>query len=479
MANDNAKRDSNYRPALMGIDENTGELRAIKCNGDGEIKVTGSATVSNNSSTQKIKVSKNGALVGTRQEINLIEGNNITLTVSDDGVDDEVDITIEAASTAAPGGADTQVQFNDGGVLSAEAGFTYNKTTDTATLAGDLKADRIGMEDTDSSHYLYLAPGSDLTGDHVLTVTTGDADRTLTIGADSSISGTAYVAGGTDVPVADGGTGASTAADARTNLSAAASGANTDITSIYLNNTGLKIKDTNASHGLIIAPGSDLTADKTLTVTTGDADRTVTLSGNLTVGGASSINGTAYVSGGTDVSLADGGTGASLVDPNADRILFWDDSAGASTWLAPGNSVAITDTTIDTIQDIRTTANPTFNDLTVDKITANETISFDAETDNGNSGAADTVDWRLGNKQKSTLTDNCTFTFTAPAGPCNLILKLIQDGTGSRTVTWPATVKWSGGTAPTLTTTASRVDIISLYYDGTNYFGSSVLNFSV
>jgi len=37
-------------------------------------------------------------------------------------------------------------------------------------------------------------------------------------------------------------------------------------------NTGLHLLDTNASHDLIIKPGSDLTADKTLTITTGDAD---------------------------------------------------------------------------------------------------------------------------------------------------------------------------------------------------------------
>lgn len=83
--------------------------------------------------------------------------------------------------------------------------------------------------------------------------------------------------------VAKGGTGAATAGDARTALSAAKSGANTDLTSLYLDNTGLKIKDTNASHGLTIAPGSDLTADRTLTLTTGDAARTLTISGNATV----------------------------------------------------------------------------------------------------------------------------------------------------------------------------------------------------
>lgn len=48
-------------------------------------------------------------------------------------------------------------------------------------------------------------------------------------------------------------------------------------------NTGLHVLDTNASHDLIITPGSDLTSDRILTITTGDAARTVTLSGNPTL----------------------------------------------------------------------------------------------------------------------------------------------------------------------------------------------------
>lgn len=45
-------------------------------------------------------------------------------------------------------------------------------------------------------------------------------------------------------------------------------------------------------------------------------------------------------------SLAKGGTGASLVDPGADRIVFWDDSAGTVTWLTVGSGLVITGTTI-------------------------------------------------------------------------------------------------------------------------------------
>lgn len=55
---------------------------------------------------------------------------------------------------------------------------------------------------------------------------------------------------------------------------------------------------------------------------------------------------TPYQPGGTDVALADGGTGASLVDPNADRVLFWDDSLGAITWLELGTGLSISGTVI-------------------------------------------------------------------------------------------------------------------------------------
>ena len=55
------------------------------------------------------------------------------------------------------------------------------------------------------------------------------------------------------------------------------------ITELTLANAGLHILDTNASHDLIITAGSDLTADHTITLTTGNADRTITLSGNPTL----------------------------------------------------------------------------------------------------------------------------------------------------------------------------------------------------
>jgi len=106
------------------------------------------------------------------------------------------------------------------------------------------------------------------------------------------------------------------------------------------------------------------------------------------------------------------------------------------------------------------------------------TMAFSSEIDNGNSGAADTIDWTLGNKQRSTLTGDVTFTFTPPPGPCNLVLKLVQDATGNRNPVWPATVKWAGGVEPSWSTAAGAIDIVSFYYDGTNYFGAAMTGFA-
>lgn len=96
----------------------------------------------------------------------------------------------------------------------------------------------------------------------------------------------------------------------------------------------------------------------------------------------------------------------------------------------------------------------------------------------GNSGTSLTVDFNDANVQTITLTGNVTLTLNNPIDGGAYTLILAQDGTGSRTVTWPASVKWSGGTAPTLSTAASSIDVITLLWDGTNYYAASNLDFS-
>ena len=105
------------------------------------------------------------------------------------------------------------------------------------------------------------------------------------------------------------------------------------------------------------------------------------------------------------------------------------------------------------------------------------TIGFTEQAASGDGST--TIDWKLGNKFKFTFgAQNDTFTFTAPTNPCNIILVLIQDGTGGRTATWPGAVKWPGGTAPTLSTGSAAVDLVAFYFDGTSYHGVASLNYS-
>jgi len=93
------------------------------------------------------------------------------------------------------------------------------------------------------------------------------------------------------------------------------------------------------------------------------------------------------------------------------------------------------------------------------------------EKNNTSSAGAVTIDWKTSNKQKITLTENTTFSFTNPSQPCNLVLRIIQDATGGWTVTLP-TIKTAGGTGLTFSTTAGAEDILMLYFDGANYIAS-------
>lgn len=69
------------------------------------------------------------------------------------------------------------------------------------------------------------------------------------------------------------------------------------------------------------------------------------------------------------------------------------------------------------------------------------------------------------------LTAALTFTFpTAVAGKSFTIIT-VQDAT-ARAVTWPVSVKWPGGTAPTLTATSGKSDVFTFAcVDGTNWLG--------
>lgn len=97
----------------------------------------------------------------------------------------------------------------------------------------------------------------------------------------------------------------------------------------------------------------------------------------------------------------------------------------------------------------------------------------------GNSSTALTVDWNNSNVQSVTLTGNVTFTFSNPASGGTYVIQLFT-GAGSFTAAWPASVVWPGGTGPTITVTASKMDLITFTYNPTtgHYYGSFNQNYA-
>lgn len=173
----------------------------------------------------------------------------------------------------------------------------------------------------------------------------------------------------------------------------------------------------------------------------------VTITGDITVSGndIKSSTATAITMSGTDVSIA----GDLTVTGNDIK------SSSATAMSLSGADVAMQ-------------GNTSFKDYTEGVVAI------------GTVGATHTLVLTNGTVQTATLTSAtaCTFTMpTATAGK-SFVLLIRQPASGSTTTATFTNVKWSGGTAPTITATLGRLDIISFFADGTNWYGSFVQNFT-
>ena len=164
---------------------------------------------------------------------------------------------------------------------------------------------------------------------------------------------------------------------------------------------------------------------------------------------------------------ADGGTSETIIlhadqGTGADSINIMSDDGGITLAVADGKSILLHGATV-------------FNDEVTTTYNATDTV----------------VDCTKGNKFDLTFgAGNITDLYLHPPdGPANIMLRLIQDGSGSRVVTnWyknggsvgspsgTTKVHFAGGTKPTLTTTAAAVDVFAFYYDGTNFHGTASMD---
>ena len=114
------------------------------------------------------------------------------------------------------------------------------------------------------------------------------------------------------------------------------------------------------------------------------------------------------------------------------------------------NTVALTAS--DIADDLITSAKLNYSEST---LTDQATVTWDASTQ-------DVCKLTLGgNRTLAAPTNNTTGQFIS--------ILVIQDGTGSRTLTWNAVFEFAADTAPTLTTTASKGDVFVFRYNGSKW----------
>jgi len=83
-----------------------------------------------------------------------------------------------------------------------------------------------------------------------------------------------------------------------------------------------------------------------------------------------------------------------------------------------------------------------------------------------------TIDWDVSTSPVAKVTLGGNRTLSAPTNGATgqfISLLVIQDGTGSRTLTWNSAYEFASDTAPTLTTTASLGDLFTFRYNGTKW----------
>ena len=218
---------------------------------------------------------------------------------------------------------------------------------------------------------------------------------------------------------------------------------------------------------------------------------------NSVIGGSTAAAGsftTISAAGAVTVGVDDTGYDVKFFGATSGAYLLWDESAdklltagGAvvdivkDKLLIGGTAVTTTAAELNILDGVTATSTElNYLDITTLGTTeASKAVTADAngvvKFDNGvqqestalTSGTSVTLDLNAGTVFTITLAHNIgTFTWSNPAssGYASVFsLKVTQDGTGGRTISWPASVDWASGTAPTLSSGANDVDVFVFF----------------
>ena len=195
---------------------------------------------------------------------------------------------------------------------------------------------------------------------------------------------------------------------------------------------------------------------------------TLSATGNLTIdnGAASRVSLDASTQGGYIIGV----DGLEFYGASGTKFIDIQDTAGVVNF---PSAVTVNGAVIATLTGVETLTNKTLTAPTVTGYTESVVAIGTVTTTN-------TISLTSGTVQTATLTASTACVFTMPTATAgrSFVLYLKQAATtGLGTATFTS-VKWAGGTAPTITATAGKMDILSFVADGTNWYGSAIQNFT-
>jgi hypothetical protein len=220
------------------------------------------------------------------------------------------------------------------------------------------------------------------------------------------------------------------------------------------NSTSNLLKYYNGSAWVGISPG----------IADVSSDTSPQLGGNLDMNGQDIIT-----TSNADIELAPNGTGRVVVKGNTNQgsivLNCENNSHGITIQSAPHSASA--SYTVKLPDALGTTNASAFVTTDANGVATFDNGTIEESTSVTSSSNAATLNLRDGNVFEHTLTENVTYTFSNPASSgkvSSFVLKIKQDASASGyTVTFPASVDFVGGTAPTLTATANAIDTFVVF----------------